>query len=133
VSLPSPCTTLCNVLQGDGPLAEIDFWRERNAALSALNEQLKLPTVAKMLDILAQKPDMSAISNFKMSRDELAKYYTEAKDNVRFLTTLERHFKVQCFHFSQVIVTLNHLSSAVSDFDSVISFFVLKNVDIRKN
>ncbi|XP_076804944.1 dynein axonemal heavy chain 10-like [Clavelina lepadiformis] len=79
--------------QGNGPLAEIDFWRERNAALSALSEQLKLPTVTKMLDVLAQKPDTSALANFKMSRDELGKYYTEAKDNVRFLTTLERHFK----------------------------------------
>lgn len=28
--------------QGKGPLAEIDFWRERNASLSALTEQLKL-------------------------------------------------------------------------------------------
>ena len=81
-------------MQGNGPLAEIDFWRERNAALSALSEQLKLPTVTKMLDVLAQKPDTSALANFKMSRDELGKYYTEAKDNVRFLTTLERHFKV---------------------------------------
>ena len=28
--------------QGNGPLAEIDYWRERNAALSALYEQLKV-------------------------------------------------------------------------------------------
>ena len=27
---------------GNGPLAEIDYWRERNAALSALYEQLKV-------------------------------------------------------------------------------------------
>lgn len=31
--------------QGNGPLAEIDYWRERNAALSALIEQLKMPKV----------------------------------------------------------------------------------------
>ena len=47
-----------------------------------------------MLEILAQRPDTAALANFKMSRDELGKYHTEAKDNVRFLTTLERHFKV---------------------------------------
>lgn len=85
-----------DLLQGNGPLAEIDFWRERNAALSALSEQLKLPQVVKMLDILGQKTDATALANFKMARDELTKYYTEAKDNVRFLTTLERHFKVSC-------------------------------------
>ena len=38
------------VPQGKGPLAEIDFWRERNASLSALVEQLKIPTVSKMLE-----------------------------------------------------------------------------------
>lgn len=27
---------------GNGPLAEIDYWRERNAAISALYEQLKV-------------------------------------------------------------------------------------------
>lgn len=75
-------------------MAEIDFWRERNASLSALSEQLKLPKVMKMLDVLSQRPDTSALANFKMARDELQKYYTEAKDNVKFLTTLERHFKV---------------------------------------
>lgn len=32
--------------QGNGPLAEIDYWRERNAALSALVEQLKVPKVS---------------------------------------------------------------------------------------
>ena len=29
---------------GNGPLAEIDYWRERNAAISALYEQLKVMT-----------------------------------------------------------------------------------------
>ena len=89
-------------MQGNGPLAEIDFWRERNAALSALSEQLKLPVVVKMLHILTHKPDTAALSNFKMSRDELAKYHTEAKDNVRFLTTLERHFKVLDFKITLI-------------------------------
>uniref|UniRef100_H2ZL68 Dynein heavy chain tail domain-containing protein n=1 Tax=Ciona savignyi TaxID=51511 RepID=H2ZL68_CIOSA len=101
--------------QGNGPLAEIDFWRERNAALSALSEQLKLPTVTRMLDVLAQKADTTALSNFKMSRDELAKYYTEAKDNVRFLTTLERHFKhlAQGSGFHAVVETIPSMMNAL--------------------
>lgn len=32
---------------GKGPLAEIEFWRERNAALSSLHEQLNLPLVSQ--------------------------------------------------------------------------------------
>ncbi|XP_067660223.1 dynein axonemal heavy chain 10-like [Haliotis asinina] len=73
---------------GKGPLAEIDFWRERNAALSALTEQLKIVTVRQMLDMYLQI-DL----DFEDPRTGLNKYFVEAKDNVRFLSTLERHFK----------------------------------------
>lgn len=38
--------------QGHGPLAEIDFWRERNATLSAIFEQLNLPAVQRSIEIL---------------------------------------------------------------------------------
>uniref|UniRef100_A0A2C9JWZ0 AAA+ ATPase domain-containing protein n=1 Tax=Biomphalaria glabrata TaxID=6526 RepID=A0A2C9JWZ0_BIOGL len=74
--------------QGNGPLAEIDYWRERNAALSALTEQLKIPKVARMIEI-----HIAADGDFEETQSELNKYYVEAKDNVRFLSTLERHFK----------------------------------------
>ncbi len=40
--------------QGNGPLAEVDFWRERNATLSALYEQLNLPVVTKVVQILTE-------------------------------------------------------------------------------
>ena len=33
------------------------------------------------------------LGDFDEIRSELNKYYVEAKDNVRFLSTLERHFK----------------------------------------
>ena len=74
------------VPQGRGPLAEIDYWRERNASLSALYEQLKLPRVKQFLELF-QHVD----SSIEYFRQDLNKYYTEAKDNVRFLSTLERH------------------------------------------
>ena len=75
-----------------GPLAEIEYWRERNASLIALLEQLKRPEVMKMLNILrlAKNP---VVDNFDMAKSELKKYSIEARENVRFLSTLERHFK----------------------------------------
>ena len=75
-----------------GPLAEIEYWRERNASLIALLEQLKRPEVLKMLNILrlAKNP---VVDNFDMAKSELKKYSIEARENVRFLSTLERHFK----------------------------------------
>ena len=78
--------------QGNGPLAEIDFWRERNATLSAITEQLKLPTVNKVVAILTSMHS-DFLASFEYHRAELTKFYIEAKDNVRFLSTLERHFK----------------------------------------
>ena len=78
--------------QGKGPLAEIDFWKERNSGLSSLYEQLKLPAVQKILAVLRMSNSQS-YSNFEYRRSELSKYYLEAKDNVKFLNTLERHLK----------------------------------------
>lgn len=78
--------------QGNGPLAEIDFWKERYSLLSTLYEQLKQPVVQTTLGIL-KAAGVPTFSNFEYHRGELAKYYSEAKDNVKFLGTLERHFK----------------------------------------
>ncbi|KAJ3055760.1 Dynein heavy chain 10, axonemal [Rhizophlyctis rosea] len=77
---------------GNGPQAEIDFWRDRNASLSTLHEQLNTPIVFTVIQILnkALSPTSSSVE-FQLS--ELNKFYTEAKDNVKFLSTLERHFK----------------------------------------
>jgi len=100
---------------GNGPLAEIDYWRKRSNALSALTEQLKLPIVLKMLDVLSLKNDTTALSNFQMSKDELNKYFIEAKDNVRFLTTLERHFKNLSHgtNFQTVVDTIPSMMNAM--------------------
>ncbi|MBN3296580.1 DYH10 protein, partial [Amia calva] len=75
-----------------GPIAEIDFWRERTAILSALSEQLKVPVVKKILEVMS-RADPITIQNLELSVTELSKYHVEAVDNVRFLGTLERHFK----------------------------------------
>lgn len=51
---------------GTGPLAEIDFWRERNAVLSALHEQLNLPHVLKMIETLELgSDDRNLLAGFK--------------------------------------------------------------------
>ncbi|RKO94122.1 dynein heavy chain and region D6 of dynein motor-domain-containing protein [Blyttiomyces helicus] len=77
---------------GNGPLAEIEFWRDRNASLSTLYEQLNLPIVHTIVQIL-NRAQVSLSSSLEFQLGELNKFYTEAKDNVKFLSTLERHFK----------------------------------------
>lgn len=80
--------------QGNGPLAEIEFWRERNATLSALHEQTKLPVVRKVLEVIKESDSM-LVANLQPVLTELFKLHMEASDNVRFLSTVERHFKVR--------------------------------------
>ena len=118
--------------QGQGPLAEIEFWRARNAVLSSIYEQLNLPNVGgrvlptstevtegrsyfcstmfpclkgssnsrspfqvkKMIAVVELgSDDRNLMASFKSQMGELTKLAAEARDNVKFLTTLERHFK----------------------------------------
>lgn len=96
-SVPSTNDDSCSCVhvtpQGNGPLAEIEFWRERNATLSALHEQTKLPIVRKVLDVI-KEADSMLVANLQPVLTELFKLHMEASDNVRFLSTVERHFKV---------------------------------------
>ncbi|KAI8916282.1 dynein heavy chain and region D6 of dynein motor-domain-containing protein [Gorgonomyces haynaldii] len=80
------------VPNGNGPLAEIEYWRERAGSVSALHEQLNLPIVQKIIHVLNQA-QISSSSSLEFQLSELNKIYAEAKDNVKFLSTLERHFK----------------------------------------
>ncbi|XP_053555751.1 dynein axonemal heavy chain 10 [Bombina bombina] len=100
--------------QGNGPLAEIDFWRERNSTLSALNEQLKLPTVKKVLSVLSIV-ESAVVQNLDLTVTELSKYHVEAAENVRFLSTLERHLKnlTHGVGFNVVLDTIPPLMNAL--------------------
>ncbi|XP_041266334.1 dynein heavy chain 10, axonemal [Onychostruthus taczanowskii] len=80
------------VPQGDGPLAEINLWHENNATLRALTEQLKLPEVQKVLEIL-QEAESEFTGGLQIVLSDLKKHHMEAQDNAKFLSTLERHLK----------------------------------------
>ncbi len=80
-------------LQAPGPLAEIVFWQECASILSALSEQLKQPVVKKILEVMT-KADAGIVQTLEGTVAELTKYCVESEDNIRFLSTLERHFMV---------------------------------------
>ncbi|GMH67856.1 hypothetical protein TrLO_g3024 [Triparma laevis f. longispina] len=99
--------------KGKGPLAEIEFWRQRNAALSSLYEQINMEKVQKMLKVL-QLTEAPMLHPFNQHFAELSKLYIEAKDNVKFLTTLERHFKnVSEGSFAAILDTLPSMMNAI--------------------
>lgn len=63
---------------GDGPLAAIEFWRDRNAALSAVFEQLNTNAVKKLLEVL-RLCESQAYPAFDHQYTQLNKMYQEAK------------------------------------------------------
>ncbi|NXT57793.1 DYH10 protein, partial [Pluvianellus socialis] len=105
---------LKKVPQGNGPLAEVDLWRERNDALSALTEQTKLPEVQKVLEIL-QEAESEHIGDLQMVLSDLRKHHVEALDNIKFLSTLERHLKNLIYGtgFNVVLDTIPSLMNAL--------------------
>ncbi|KAF6017221.1 hypothetical protein EB796_024462 [Bugula neritina] len=95
---------LANQLQaepkGKGPLAEISYWRERHANLSALDEQLKRGYVQDIIKVNSQVDN-----SLDYLRHDIHKYFLEAKDNARFLTTVDRHMKNITFGTTFALVT----------------------------
>lgn len=79
--------------QAPGPMAELEFWRERASVLASLCEQLKLPVVKKILEVM-NRADLDPMQNLNETLTELNLYHVEAMENVRFLGTVERYFKV---------------------------------------
>jgi dynein heavy chain len=78
--------------KGARPLSEVEFWRNRSGALGQLREQLAAPSVAAVLRTLELAGERCMDAQ-RAAEKALAKAAAEARDNVRFLATVERHFK----------------------------------------
>ncbi|KAF9819085.1 hypothetical protein SFRURICE_000750 [Spodoptera frugiperda] len=79
--------------EGDGPVAEYRYWRERDAEISLLVEQLKQPMVVKILNLL-ERANSTYLEGFKNYKERLVDQYNMASDNLKFLSTLMRFFTV---------------------------------------
>lgn len=90
---------LAKVPIGNGPIPEFEYWHEREAALSILVEQLKNKHVVRILSLLEGNIIGSGFVHFQT---ELMKYYTEARENVKFLYSILRYLKniteTKCFY-----------------------------------
>ncbi|KAL1513082.1 hypothetical protein ABEB36_002553 [Hypothenemus hampei] len=88
---------------GNGPLPEFEYWHEREAAFSSIVKQLKKPRLIHIIELLemAKSPVIDAFIHYQI---ELNRYYSEARDNVKFLSTIMRHLKVvsECSNFRKV-------------------------------
>jgi hypothetical protein len=77
---------------GRGPMAEIEFWRHQHGMLSAMYEQLSSERALMVLQVL-KVAGSTLLDDYRVNHSELTRLHVEAADNVKFLATLERHFK----------------------------------------
>jgi dynein heavy chain, axonemal len=59
-------------------MAEVDFWRRRNASLSALYEQINMSRVQRMLKVM-EEVEAPMLPTFNYHYGELNKLYIDAK------------------------------------------------------
>ncbi|KAL3317578.1 Dynein heavy chain 10, axonemal [Cichlidogyrus casuarinus] len=98
--------------KGEDPLAEIDYWKDVDCHLNGIFEQLRRPNVKHMYHLYSLVNEGFAMdSHFQ----ELYRLQIEAKENVRFLTLIERHCKTLTFGttFAAAIETLFPLVQAL--------------------
>ena len=112
----------------NGPLAEIDYWRNKCAYLSPLYEQLQN---AKVRDVLASLFDAKSVTSTVLDNliKELNNSFNEAQDNLKFLMTLERYFKNLVEGPIESIA--EHMNSMVSGLRMVWIISRYYNVDSR--
>lgn len=80
--------------QHDTASGETEFWSARAATYNTLHQQLNMPRVRRIIQILGnvrETPETSFnVEGFKQKEKEFKKEHLVAKDFVKFLLTLER-------------------------------------------
>ena len=86
----------------EGPLSELEQWRQTQRILTGLSEQIKGPNCMMVLNILhtaklSNSADKDSIASFlsawKKKESDLTEKLNEAKDNVKYLRTLEPYME----------------------------------------
>ena len=75
-----------------GPSDEIDFWANRTVDLSGISDQLVRPGVQRIIEVL-QVAKSSYLAPFQTLSKSIQQGSAEAKDNLKFLKTLEEPCK----------------------------------------
>lgn len=75
---------------------ETEYWRQRAATFNTLFTQLNMPQVKKIIALMKEQTEKNngySLQPFDEAYEEFQKLQAQAKDFVKFLTTLDRQFK----------------------------------------
>ena len=83
--------------QQNTALGIVDYWTNRSARFNTLYQQLTLPQVKHIVGIMEANEQMNthdaySLDHFKQQMQDFTKLFAQAKDFVKFLTTLQRQF-----------------------------------------
>ncbi|XP_072536415.1 dynein axonemal heavy chain 5 isoform X2 [Salminus brasiliensis] len=75
-----------------GPSEELEYWKSRMSTFNSLLEEIKQPHVKKVIGVL-QVAKSKMLSKWKELDRNITVVANEAKDNVKYLHTLEKFFR----------------------------------------
>ncbi|XP_062377845.1 dynein axonemal heavy chain 5 [Sardina pilchardus] len=75
-----------------GPAAELEYWKSRMTTFNSLLDEIKRPQVKKVLGLL-QVAKSKMLKRWKELDGNITVVANEAKDNVKYLYTLEKFFR----------------------------------------
>ncbi|KAJ4457121.1 putative Dynein heavy chain 2; axonemal [Paratrimastix pyriformis] len=81
-------TTTSESMEAQGPLAEIEFWRNRTVDLSNILKQLNSVEVTRIVTLL-RLAKAHYVEEFQLLQDRIQRSHAEAVENHRFLTLLQ--------------------------------------------
>jgi len=80
--------------EGSTALDEIEYWRSRSATFNTLYQQISLQKVKDIQNLNEElNPESTSVEQYRKQNLEFTKAHAQAKDYVKFLTTLERQLK----------------------------------------
>eukprot|EP00756_Hemistasia_phaeocysticola_P037128 Hpha_TRINITY_DN16680_c2_g14::TRINITY_DN16680_c2_g14_i1::g.182401::m.182401/K10408/DNAH; dynein heavy chain, axonemal len=94
-----------NIDEEVGPLSELSWWKERAARFACLDQQLQVPEVKTVHGVLtaAKSP---VLKQWAAMDQQIAEASNEAKENVRYLSSLQSFFEALEKETPQVIIEL---------------------------
>lgn len=95
-----------------GPTTELSFWRERMAKLNSLLEQLKSRSARLVLETCTMANTVS-MATWRAMEGRLNEAVSEVKDNVKYLTTLEKSFEL--LYTSTPAVIIEHVPALINN------------------